>query len=177
MVAGVWADTIDAFVNLVKWGRVEVQPLLQTLCDLIYRGIILPVEVKKFLSDTLYKDPGNPSKLWPIGVPTALRCIVTSHIVQYDQERFALDLLPHFFVIGVKGGTNFVIKVTQLAAERYIELPELRGDCPSRGIMYFDFENMFNEMSREEVMDILREEYPELVAFCSLLYGDGTSVY
>ncbi|KAL7540620.1 hypothetical protein ACHAWF_006742, partial [Thalassiosira exigua] len=102
---------------------------LQTLCDLVYRGII-PEEVKKFFSDTyffcLYKEPGNPSKLWPIGIPAALRRIVASHIVKYGRERFPWDLLPHNFAIGVKGGMNFVIKATQLAAERYIELPELR---------------------------------------------------
>ncbi|KAL7546779.1 hypothetical protein ACHAWF_010126, partial [Thalassiosira exigua] len=177
---GVRADTIDAFVNLVEWGGVEVQPLRQTFCDLIHQGII-PAEVQKFFSNTyifcLYKDPGNPRKLQPIGVPTFLCRIVASHIIQYNQEQFARDLLPHNFAIGVKGDVNFVIKVAQLAAERYIELPELCGDCPSRGIMHFDFENMFNDMSREEAMDILREEYPELVVVCSLLYGDGTSAY
>ncbi|KAL7553176.1 hypothetical protein ACHAWF_017394, partial [Thalassiosira exigua] len=134
-----------------------------------------------YFSDTylfcLYKDPDDTSKMRPITVPTALRRVLASHVVQYGRDRFARDLLPYNFAIGVKGGMNFVIKATQLAAERYIEQPELRGECPTRSIMYFDFKNMFNEMSREEVMDILEEEYPELVALCWLLYGDGNSVY
>ncbi|KAL7552565.1 hypothetical protein ACHAWF_015801 [Thalassiosira exigua] len=117
-LAGVRADTINAFVNLVEWEGVEVQPLLQTLCDLIYRGII-PAEVKKvFFSDTyllcLYKDPWNPSKLRPIGVPTALRRIVASHIVQYGRDRFVRDLLPHRFAIGVKGDMNSSLRPPSL---------------------------------------------------------------
>ncbi|KAL7529534.1 hypothetical protein ACHAWF_006430, partial [Thalassiosira exigua] len=115
--AGVHADTIDAFANLLEWEGAEVRPLVQTLCDLVYRGII-PDEVKKFFSDTylfcLYKEPGNHDKLRPIGVPTALRRIVASHIVKHGRERFARDLLPYNFAIGVKGGMNFIIKATQL---------------------------------------------------------------
>lgn len=78
------------------------------------------------------------------GVPSALRRIIASHIAKVNQSRFAMDLLPFNLAVGVKAGMNFAIKSMQLAIERYIQLPQSRGECPLCAAVFFDFKNMFN---------------------------------
>ncbi|KAL7550151.1 hypothetical protein ACHAWF_013397 [Thalassiosira exigua] len=86
--------------------------------DLIYRGQV-PQAVRRFFSDgylfCLYKDPHDKSKLRPLGVPSALRRLIVSHVCRHGKAKFAMDLLPYNFAIGVPGGMNFLTK-----AKRFI---------------------------------------------------------
>ena len=74
-----------------------------------------------------------------------------------------MDLLPFNFAIGVDQGMDFIIKSTQLSIERYIEKPQLRGEAPTRAAVYLDLKNMFNSVSREQILHIIQSSYPELV--------------
>ncbi|KAL7553912.1 hypothetical protein ACHAWF_017523, partial [Thalassiosira exigua] len=161
---GLQCDTIDAFVDLVKCEDEAIDANLRRLFDFIYRGQV-PQAVQHYFSDgylfCLFKDPDNPAKLRPIQIPS----------------RFAMDLLPYNFAVGVKGGMNFVTKAFQLISEKYIEGPQLRDDCPSRAIVFFDIVNMFSEMSREELLDRIGKCYPEMLPLALLLYGDPGQVH
>ncbi|KAL7523532.1 hypothetical protein ACHAWF_000558 [Thalassiosira exigua] len=88
-----------------------------------------------------------------------------------------MDLLPYNFAIGVPGGMNFLTKAMQLTVERFIQGPQERHECPSRAMIFFDFVNMFNEMSREELLAKIAEKYPEMLPLALLLYEDPGVVH
>ena len=66
-------------------------------------------------------------KLRPIGIPSASRRIIASHVTALSKARFAMDLLPFNFTIGVNQGMDFIIKSTQLSIEQYIKKPQLQN--------------------------------------------------
>ena len=68
----------------------------------------------------LHKDEKDLSKLQPIGVPTPLQRIITNHIAWAYRRKFALDLLPFNYAIGIDSGMFFVVKASQLSVEQYI---------------------------------------------------------
>ena len=68
----------------------------------------------------LYKDEKDPIKLRHIGVPTALRRIITNHITQTFCRKFACHLLSYDSMVGIDNGMDFVPKASQLAVEKYI---------------------------------------------------------
>ena len=71
---------------------------------------------------------------------------------------------------------DFAIKAMQLSIERYISGPQDRGDDPSRIAVFLDLKNMFNNISREELRDIVDECFPELVPLVDLLYDTNGEV-
>ncbi|KAL7523471.1 hypothetical protein ACHAWF_002944 [Thalassiosira exigua] len=157
-------DTIDAFVDLVKCEDEAIDANLRRLFDFIYRGQV-PQAVQHYFSDgylfCLFKDPDNPSKLRPIQIPSALHGAG----------------LPWTSSPTTLPSVSFVTKAFQLISERYIEEPQLRDDCPSRAIVFFDIVNMFSEMSREELLDRIGKCYPEMLPLALLLYGDPGKVH
>ena len=64
-------------------------------------------------------------------MPTALWCIVTNHIAQSYRRKFALDLLPFNYAIGIDSGIDFVVKTSQLSVEKYITNKQKEGEAPS----------------------------------------------
>ena len=87
--------------------------------------------------------------------------------------RFVQKLLPYNYAIMVKGRIQFIIKIVQLAAENYMTNPQNESPprCPTRAILYADIKNMFDCVSREELMNIISECFPELLPLAHLLYG------
>ncbi|KAL7533492.1 hypothetical protein ACHAXR_005267, partial [Thalassiosira sp. AJA248-18] len=70
---------------------------------------------------------------------------------------------------------DFIVKASQLATERYITGPQQRGEAPTRCFVSLDLVNMFNEVSREVVFDIIRDKFPHVLPLVDLLYcGPGT---
>ena len=67
-------------------------------------------------------------------------------------------------------------KARQLTMERYTQGPQEQNECPSRAMIFFDFINMFNEMSREELLTKIAERYPEMLTLSMLLYEDPGKV-
>ena len=53
-------------------------------------------------------------------MPTALRRIITNHIARAYRRKFAMDLLPFNYAIGIDSGMDFVVKASQLSVEKYI---------------------------------------------------------
>ena len=105
----------------------EVNDDLRTLFDLIYNNLITK-PIQQLFMDTylfdLYKDPEDITKLQPLGIPSALWCIIASHVEHNIIICFAQRLLPNNFSVGVKGGMDFIIKTMQLSIEKFITQPQ-----------------------------------------------------
>jgi hypothetical protein len=177
---GFFSDSIDAFIHLVKQGIPTTNANIQELFNLIYQGNI-PQEARHFFTDTylfcLHKDESDNTKLRPIGIPTAIRRIIASHIAKQWKDKFALYLLPYNFAVGVPNGMDFIIKTMQLSIERFIDQPQRRNQLPTRSAVFVDLTNMFNSVSRHELFDIIATDFPELYSFTSLLYDVNGTVH
>ena len=133
----------------------------------------VPGEIAKYFRDSyffcLHKDANDPSKLRSIAVPSALRHAVTSHVTKTYKGHVAQKLLPYQYAVGVEGGMDFVIKTVRLAIEKYITTLFETGRTPSCAIVFAGILNMFNVVSREELMDTIRMDFPEMLSLTHLI--------
>ena len=177
---GIFSDSIDAFIHLVKQDIPTTNENLQHLFNLVYQGKI-PNKARHFFTDTylfcLHKDETDNKKLRPIGIPTAMRRLMATHIANHWKDKFALHLLPYNFAVGVPNGMDFIIKSMQLSIERFIEQPEEKDTLPSRAAIFVDLTNMFNSVSRAELFDIIATDFPELYHLTKLFYAEHGSVH
>jgi len=119
-----------------------------------------------------HKDPNNPKKLRPIGVPTAIRRITANILINKNKSDIAEYLLPFNYAIGVKGGINTITNAIRLGVEKYITKPQERGDLPTRALVSLDIKNMFNAVSRHKLREIIATEFPHLAPIANSLYKD-----
>ena len=178
--AGINADSIDLFIMLIKKAAPSTQPNIRFIFDQIYRNNI-PLSIKRFFTDVylfcLHKDPTDPTKLRPLGIPTAIRRIIATHVARTLKSKFAAHLFPYNFAVGIEDGSNFVIKAMQLAVEKYIDLPQQHDLPPTRAAVFFDLTNQFNSVSRQEFFDVIRIHFPELLPLTTLFYEDANTVH
>ena len=124
---GVNADSIDLVSSLLNCSIPIVTNDLQFVFGLIYKNI-LPDNIKRYFTDVylfcLHKDQLDPTKLRPLGTPTAIQCIITSHIACTLCQKFADHLLPYNYDVGIPDGSDFVVKVMQLAMKKCIDNPQ-----------------------------------------------------
>jgi hypothetical protein len=148
--------------------------------SLVYQGKI-PEKARDFFNNTylfcLHKDPHDLQKLRPIGIPTSVRRIIASHIAQQWKEKFALHLLPINYAVGVPNGMEFIVKTMQLSIEKFIINKQDANTLPTRAAVFIDLTNMFNSVSRDELFDIIRSDFPELTSLTELLYKEHGKVY
>jgi len=111
--AGINADSIDLSKALVKQPIPSIKPDLHYIFDLIYQNK-LPQPIKRYFTDVylfcLHKDPTDTTKLPPLGIPTAIRHLIVSHITHTLRDKFASHLLPYNYVVGIPNGSDFVVK-------------------------------------------------------------------
>ena len=124
---GATCDSLDLFINLTYMHMKEINNDLCTLFVLMYNNLI-PEPIQQLLTDTYlfcsYKDPEDLTKLRLLGVPSALRRIIASHVIQHTISRFVHRLLPINAAVGVDGGMDFIIKTMQLSIEKFITQPQ-----------------------------------------------------
>ena len=95
-----------------------------------------------------------------------MRRILANHVASSFRLRFARHLLPINFAIGVDAGMDFVTKSARLSVEQYITLEQRLGRAPTRCFILLDLKNMFNEMSREVIVEVIVSEFPKLLPLC-----------
>ena len=177
---GLNADSIDIFNTLVKLNDTHINQTIQELFGLVYHGQV-PTIAKKFFTDTylfcLHKDPNDKSKLRPIGIPTAIRRIIASHVAPTMKDKFAATLLPYNYSVGIDGGMDFIIKAMQLSIEHHIIHPQEQNILPTRSALFIDLTNMFNQVSRQELFDIIHSQFPELTPLTNLIYDTPSTVH
>jgi hypothetical protein len=112
--AGVNADFIYVFIDLVQANIPSTSINLNFIFNQIYQNN-LPPPIKRYLTDVylfcLHKDPLDKSKLRPLGIPTAIRHLITSHVAHTftPHKKIACHMLPFNYALGTPNGTNFII--------------------------------------------------------------------
>ena len=110
--AGVNADSINLFSSLLKCSIPTVPAGLQFLFDLIYKNS-LPENIKRYFTDVylffLHKDPLDPTKLRPLGMPTPIWRLIASHVTRTLRNKFANQLLPYNYAADIPDGSDFVL--------------------------------------------------------------------
>jgi hypothetical protein len=177
---GILSDSIDAFIHLANQDIDTTNTNLQHIFNLVYQGKI-PTRARHFFTDTylfcLHKDATDSRKLRPIGIPTAIRRIIASHVAQQWKDKFALHLLPYNFAVGIPNGMDFIIKSMQLSIERFIDQPQQNDFTPTRAAIFVNLTNMFNSVSRAELFDIIATDFPELYQLTTLFYEQHGTVH
>ena len=172
--------SVTAFIDLVSLNISEVNSDIRQLFDLVYNNIV-PMTIQCYFRDSylfcLYKDPEDLTKLRPIGIPSAMRRIITSHVAISTRQRFARRILPYNYAVGVDGGMDFIIKSMQLSTGKNIQIPQQESSPLTRAIVFADISNMFNSVSRESLMNIIALDFPELLPLAYLLYGGPGTVH
>jgi hypothetical protein len=69
----------------------------------------------------LHKDPNNHSKLRLLGIPTAIWCLIATHIARSLKSKFTSHLLPYNYAVGIPNRTSFLVKAMQLAIKKFID--------------------------------------------------------
>ena len=178
--AGINADSIDLFSTLIKQPIPTIKPDLRYIFDLIYQNK-LPTSIKRYFTDVylfcLHKDPTDHTKLRPLGIPTAIRRLIASHVAHTLRDKFASHLLPFNYAVGIPNGGDFVVKAMQLSIKKYIENPQQHNALPSRAAVFFDLTNQFNSVSREEFINVIATSFPELLPLTTLFYNNATTVH
>jgi hypothetical protein len=120
----------------------------------------------------LYKDYiHKPQNLRPLGIGTALRCLLDRHITKVFAGAMAKHIFPFQFAIGVKGVIDFLLQT-------YISIlpSQVRHWSDQRSIIRIDFENMFNSISRKIVREALSISFPKLLYLYDNLYPQRVNV-
>jgi hypothetical protein len=65
----------------------------------------------------------------------------------------------------------------QLSIEKYIISPQQQSKLPSRAAAFIDLTNMFNNISREELFNIVHNHFPELTPLTTLIYEQPADVH
>ena len=178
--AGVNADSIDIFIDLVQANLTAIPSHLNFIFNQIYQNN-LPQPITRYFTDVylfcLHKDPLDKSKLRPLGIPTAIRRLIASHVAHTFREKFARHMLPYNYAVGTPNGTNFIINSMQLQVEKYITHPQSLGNNPTRATVFFDLTNQFNSVSRQAFFDVIATSFPEILPLTSLFYNDAGTVH
>ena len=125
----------------------------------------LPECIKRYFTDVylfcLHKDPNDTTKLRPLGIPTAIRRLIASHVARTLRDKFSSHLLPYNYAVGVPNGSDFVVKAMQLSIEKFIDHPQRTNKLPTRAAVFFDLTNQFNSVSREEFFNVIETSFPD----------------
>jgi hypothetical protein len=125
----------------------------------------------------LQKDPNNHSKLHPLGIPTAIRQIIATHIARSLKSKFASHLLPHNYAVGIPDGMSFVVKAIQLAIKKFIDTPQQAHQSPTCAAVFFNLTNQFNSVSHLEFFNVIAENLNKLLPLITLFYSNPNTVH
>ncbi len=85
-------DSIDIFINVVNADIPSVPADLNFIFNQIYQNNVPPT-IKRYFTDVylfcLHKDPNNKTKLCPLGIPTAIRRQIASHVSHSYHKKIA----------------------------------------------------------------------------------------
>jgi hypothetical protein len=109
---GINSDSIDLFISLVKCTIPSVKPDLRFILEQIDQNK-QPESIKQYFTDVclfcLHKDLTDHSKLHPLGIPTAIRHIIATHVASMLTSKFASHIFPYNFAMGIEDGSSFII--------------------------------------------------------------------
>ena len=106
-----------------------------------------------------------------------MRRIIASHVADYNQQWFAMMVVPHNYAVGVDGGMDVIIESMQLYIGKYIEHPQKEERLPTHAVVFADISSVYNRVSSEELMDIIQTDYSKLLSLVYLFYGSPGSIH
>ena len=137
--------------------------------------------IKHYFTDVylfcLHKDPNDHTKLRSHGIPTAIRCLIATHVARSLKSKFASHLLPYNYAVGIPDGTSFIVKAMQLAIEKFIDAPQQTNQSPTCAAVFFDLTNQFNSVSHSEFFNMIAEYFPKLLPLTTLFYSNANTVH
>ena len=177
---GLCMDSINIFIRLANKNSSITNQALRLFFHRIHNGLVEP-DMKPYFTNAylfcLHKDPHDLSKLRPLGVPTAIRRIITNHPAHSLCSKFASHLLPYNFAVGIKGSMEFVIKASQLTVKKQITLPVMAGHAPLCCFVSLDLKNMFNEISQDQIFEVVEAKFPKILPLTKLHYTNPGQVF
>ena len=135
----------------------ELQPLIMDICN----GW-LPKEAVELIGDSDLIGLAKPDNgIRPIALLEVLRNLAGAMVLKQTQQTLKEALFPKQLFVAVSGGTEIVIHATRAIFER----------MPNWILLQVDFENMFNELSREGALDAVMRHAPEALPFVRAFYA------
>ena len=177
--AGAFADSPDFLIavadrkssvgSTLVSGLHLIQHFLSTLLSHTFSRTLWSILTTNYVL-AFYKDFRNrPHKIRPIGIGTAWRRLLARHIVKSNLPLIMQHLSPFQLGIGVSGGTELLAIYLQGIIDAHVTRPPSFLDSnghpllPTRCIIKFDLANMFNNASRQEALEEIREHFPHLL--------------
>ena len=132
-------DSLDIFVKMatsqnrsrIKGKKTFVKPeILAFFLSRVIQGNLSERIAKIFRTTymvALRKSETDPTKLRPLGIPSALRRIAAKTIVHLFRTSFAKHLLPFNYAFGENGGMDFIISTVRLGVDKYITQKKIRA--------------------------------------------------
>jgi hypothetical protein len=113
----------------------------------------------------------------PLAVGETLRRLTSKLGVSVVKDRAARyfgpqddPYVPVQLGVGVRGGAEIAVHLVRSVVEAH-------GGDDSFALRTFDFTHAFNEVSRQKILDIMREKYPELYPYVKMCYSKTSHVW
>ena len=163
------ADRKTSIGSALVSGLDLIQHFLSTLLSHTFSRSLWCILTTNYVL-AFYKDFQNcPSKIRPIGIGTAWRRLLARHVVKSNLPLILKHLSPFQLGIGVPGGTDLLAIYLQGVVDDHITRPPSFLDTtgcpfpPTRCILKLDLANMFNNASRQEAFEEIRDHFPHLL--------------
>ena len=72
---------------------------------------------------------------------------------------------------------DFIIKAMILSIDKFIQQPQWKQALPTHAAIFADLTNMFNNVSRDELTNIIHTNFPELSPITHQIYNNPGSVH
>ena len=83
----------------------------------------------------LRKSEPDPTKLRPLGIPSAARRIAAKATLHLFRTNFAKYLLPFNYAFDINGGIDFIISTMRLGVDEYITQREKGWSHPHQSVV------------------------------------------
>jgi hypothetical protein len=186
--AGPFADPTDCIRDMGTFlhGKSSESPYIDAVARYlqIFMSPDLNEKVREMFAGVyaiaFHKDwPNNPNKIRPANIGTAPRRILAGIIARHNKHRFCDHLLPFNF-IAVRGGAQAVYHTLHLECHRHVFRTReqlMAGFLPDKVLLSLDLVNMFNNMSRRQCRNLLRQYFPDLLSVFDNMYKKATKVW
>jgi hypothetical protein len=119
----------------------------------------------------------NGGGVWPLAVGETLRRLTSKLGVSTVKDRAAMyfgpqddPYVPVQLGVGVRGGAEIAVHLVRSVVEAH-------GGDDSFALRTFDFTNAFNKVSRQKILDIVQEKYPELHPYVKICYAKTSHLW
>ena len=147
-------------------GSEDMLSLLIPLFEDLANGDIT-LELRSLLGNsTLVAIPKSDGSPRPIALLETIRNIAGRLLLVKCIDKLRSKLFGVQFAVGIKGGVEIAIHAFRT----------LMSDHPEFASLLVDFQNMFNEISREGVLDTVRRHCPEAYPFIFAFYSRSADV-